>query len=170
MLFRSWFLEVHVHIQHSEIVSFLFSAKNCFYNAHTEFCNYLFSIFSNSSKKVMKSFQVDTELLIETQKIHLNMETLIITIKLKYLLKILRSNTCGTKYKSNWKNLTKSTANPWFFLPWYICWTSSKFIFTTETTVLWSFTRRKFSWKRSFRTATSEKYGICKSIVTKLRT
>ena len=54
-----------------------------------------------------------------------------LTLKLNYWISS-RSNICVTKYESNWKYTTKSTAEPRIFLPWNLFWTTRKFTFTKQ--------------------------------------
>ena len=76
-LFQSWLLELDIHMKHSEKFFIQFTAMNCFKNSRTDTKNLLDSKISNSSKKFMKSLQVDTELLIHTLKFYLKMALMV---------------------------------------------------------------------------------------------
>ena len=72
LLFPPWLLELFTQIQYSEIIFVYCSAKKSF----------------NFYEVLMKSYQVEAELLIFSQKRHLKMKTMIITTKLRTVLKL----------------------------------------------------------------------------------
>ena len=72
LLFHSRLLESYTQEQYFEIVPFIFLQRS--YNSHPEQWNSLFSSFSNSFETIMKSCQLVTELLIQTQTLHLKKE------------------------------------------------------------------------------------------------